>query len=492
MCVNGRFITNKYTGNKFFVKCGHCKACQQEKALKATNRIRREFSPNKIALFVTLTYDRLACPYVDYEQLRNHDTLIHVKREYDVHINARTGKFKRRYHKDGVVLDSVPIPDSKYYVGFVPWLKHRPQKVGVCYYKDLQDFVKRLRINCNRSYIYHEGFKLFGCSEYGPSTKRPHFHLLLFIRPEDEAFYRSAILKAWPFAHQHRTERYIELAREPASYVASYVNCRQNLSSFLANYFAPKHSYSKYFGFGDENFTLDSILSKVNKGSLRYNISRYQSGVPEDVDILIPVYVINRYFPKFKGYSRFTCNEVSHVLLTVGKCLPCYDYARQHELPQYRKKIGYDVGSLYCYNNFGAGKSFLYRVYSKESDYYRIMVRLRHAFDYYHAVTGLSIYDYAIDYERTWRCYKSNVYRDLMENEQMVQHEKYVNLSDIVIERCHDPYWISYIRRLHPPLVPNDFIYNRCITSRLSRCFDLYDKNRKVTNFVMSQSGHYV
>ena len=490
MCVNGRFITNKYTGNKFWVKCGKCKACQQEKAIVATNRIRREFAQDRIALFVTLTYDRFSCPYVEYDDLIAHKDVIPIKREVRTYINSRTGELERQYRIN--TLDTLFIPDSDYYVGKVMWLKHRPRKVGVCYYKDYQDFIKRLRTNCNRSYIYHEGFSIFNCSEYGPTTKRPHFHFLLFIRPSDEAFYRTAILKAWPYANKRRTEQYIELARDPASYVASYVNCCQNLSPFLANYFKPKHTYSKYFGFGDAHFSLDSRLSKVSRGDLTYPIQRYKQGVPEDASVLIPSYVINRYFPKFKGYSRLTCDEVSHVIQSVGKCLPLYDYARTHALPRYRKRIEYDCGSLYSFHNFGAGKSFFYRVYTKDSDYHKIHMRLLHAYEYYHKITGRNIQDYAIDYERTWRCYRSWILRMLHENDQMFEYEKYDNLSDIVLDICHDPYWVSYLNRIHPPLLPNDFVYNRATTTRLGRTFDLYDKNRKVTNYIMSANGHYV
>ena len=32
MCTNQREITNKYTGHKFYVKCGYCPACLQEDA----------------------------------------------------------------------------------------------------------------------------------------------------------------------------------------------------------------------------------------------------------------------------------------------------------------------------------------------------------------------------------------------------------------------------------------------------------------------------
>ena len=64
MCTHQRFVVNKYTKTSFLAKCGKCKACLQEKAYKRSYRIKCEQSPDKIALFVTLTYDRCSCPFV--------------------------------------------------------------------------------------------------------------------------------------------------------------------------------------------------------------------------------------------------------------------------------------------------------------------------------------------------------------------------------------------------------------------------------------------
>ena len=69
MCTQQRWITNHYTGNKIYVKCGHCKACLQEKANKRAQRIKNEYTSDKIILFVGLTYDRDSCPYIKESDL---------------------------------------------------------------------------------------------------------------------------------------------------------------------------------------------------------------------------------------------------------------------------------------------------------------------------------------------------------------------------------------------------------------------------------------
>lgn len=64
MCTNTRYLRNKYTGKSFVCNCGHCKSCLQEKAAARTLRIRSEYDDQHIVLFVTLTYDRISCPYI--------------------------------------------------------------------------------------------------------------------------------------------------------------------------------------------------------------------------------------------------------------------------------------------------------------------------------------------------------------------------------------------------------------------------------------------
>ena len=68
MCTNQREITNKYTGHKLYVKCGHCPACLQEKASYRVQRIKANDSPDSEPLMVTLTYARHDCPYVKRDE----------------------------------------------------------------------------------------------------------------------------------------------------------------------------------------------------------------------------------------------------------------------------------------------------------------------------------------------------------------------------------------------------------------------------------------
>lgn len=68
MCVQQSWIRNKYNGHHYFVKCGHCPACLQEKAIRRANRIRKQQNkeglPKYDCLFVTLTYRNEFIPYI--------------------------------------------------------------------------------------------------------------------------------------------------------------------------------------------------------------------------------------------------------------------------------------------------------------------------------------------------------------------------------------------------------------------------------------------
>lgn len=503
MCTNKRWITNKYTGDKFFVKCGHCKSCLQEKAIMNTNRIRREFDGKRIALFVTLTYDRFSCPYILEQDFLNKEPVLNIYRDCDVYRNARTGRYKRIY--DQFKLDSVCVFDSfdsdgkpDYFVGRYKWLKKQPHKVGVTYFKDFQNFVKRLRINCSRSFINHEGFTIFDCSEYGSRSLRPHFHFLLFISPDDDAFYREAICKAWPFAGQRRTRQYIELSRDPASYVASYVNCTHSISAFFAKYFKPKHSFSHYFGTSDPQFSLPSLLSKINKGNLDYVVSRIKQG-KSDAHLLIPKYVINRYFPVFKGYFRLDDNEVYNHLLTAGIGLYGSDYLRKDRKFQGVEKWKIDSlklpsdGSCKVFKRLD-GTYDLYRKINYSFDDVRHINRLLlNARSRFIRETGLNKYDFVIYHQAVWRLYKSCSLKAYWEDVNILTLERYDNLFEVDSQVIHNDYYHDLLAGCeYVPLNPNEFRCNLDSTANNCRYFELYDKSKKVSNEIMVANGHFV
>lgn len=138
------------------VPCGKCYACLANNRAQWIFRLLCEFYANKLALFVTLTYDEKHLPY-----------------------STQVGEDTIFFSIDG----RYPGKDVN---GYVP---------SVCK-RDVQLFIKRLRKS-----IEPEKCRYFVTAEYGTKTKRPHYHMLLFLQTYEREKYYNAVENAWPFGH---------------------------------------------------------------------------------------------------------------------------------------------------------------------------------------------------------------------------------------------------------------------------------------------------
>lgn len=486
MCTNKKWIINRYTGQRLLVDCGHCKSCLQTKAAKRSSRIRNEYDGKTCVYFGTLTYSRLACPYFNHSELKGlYDGQIvnlPIYRNFDVKWIPSKQKYKKIYKKTKIA-DVVCTFDKTNNIKWMPYLKKRYDEVGVIFYKDIQNFYKRLRQNLKRN-GFNKPFKVFSVAEYGSKTQRPHFHFLLFTDSVDEAFLHNSVIKSWPFDHQVRSDKAFQfVSRDPASYVSSYVNCGATLPSFLAENFEPKHSASKYFGHGRNEFTLESILASIGKRDMSYSVARIKDSIPQVVNLPIPKYVVNRYFPIFKGYSRLDDSAVRDFILSSFNCCRLSD-------------------SAFGYNKLLARKTFLkegvllpiseYRFQRYALDYSgddlnKLQVRLNNAFQYYHSVTGNDISQYAVDFVEAWKCYKNTSFR-LFKQREEIPDFKYDNLCflppDVLEYYLHE-----YGFKFPPVLNVNERPDVVCQTIKMAQLYDKYDKQKKVSNIALTSQG---
>lgn len=410
MCINGRFLTNKYTGQQFWCKCGHCPACLQEKAAVRSQRIRNEYDGKSQVYFGTLTYDRISCPHFKYDDyLKIRDVgfgELPVYRNYSIHWSVNKQKFIRKWSPH--VLTSIPVETNSFDGKWMPFLRKQKGCVGVIHFKDFQDFAKRFRINLNRL-GYDEKIKLFDVAEYGGRSLRPHFHFLLYSRNIPyEAFY-DALVKAWPYGVRVRMPESFQLVTDdPAGYVSSYVNSGENLPLFLARYFKSKHSASKYFGHGVPAFSLEEIQKKVSTGTLNYVFRRVTKHGEKIYDFPIPKYVINRFFPLFKGHSRLASDTVFD-FLSSGFRLDILRKAQlRHDQNCPKFKIDYDT------NHF---------------DLTRIQTRFINAyFTYKKFFPEKNLIDYAIDYQNTWSCWRNTCYKYFRTDDTIPDFYKFDNM----------------------------------------------------------------
>lgn len=479
MCTHQRLVKNVYTGATFYVKCGKCKACLQEKAYKRSYRIKCEVCPEKIALFVTLTYDRSSCPFVLQSDIDDRKEILPVYREFSTRrvrkVTSNGVKYLDRRIYEPVLLNEIVHPDYESFL-FREKIRHlafRHDRVGVCLYSDLQLFKKRLAINLQRKYNFNEKYKVYGCSEYGETSSRPHFHLLIFISPDDEALFRSAISEAWPFASHRRTEKYIEVARDAANYLASYVNSGVRVHGFLSKNFKAKCSYSKDFGMADKLFSLDSVLSKVERRDLSYLRGVGPRGMEQYFNFPIPKYVVNRYFPLFKGYSRFTDSEILDVLL-------CF--------AGFRRNVKIPLISL---------DKLLSIDYSRD-DIGKIGIRLSNAYEKYCKLRGLprdesSFYDYCLTFREAWKVYKNTQLRLWYDDDSYDIKYKYDNVNELLRGFVHSPFTLQAMNMTKAKYIenPNWFpqVVNR--TFKYQSIYDFRCKERKINNAVMASNNYF-
>ena len=472
MCTNRKYIRNQYTGKRMIVPCGKCDACKQAKANHVANRIRSAVPDGFVGIFAGLTYKEKYIPYVKKQDVLNQDL-------YEIPIYR---DFTIRRFKDRIIDKSLSMPigsidlvDSdtgeinREDCFFHPNLyqsktnSFHQEKMGIIYYKDVQDFFKRLRIDVSRRYGYDlPTIRYFVTSEYGEQKFRPHFHILVITERENYERIKSSIVDNWAFEDRNLLERNIEPARNVASYVASYVNCGTDFPKCFSRLAQPKHSCSKNFGVEIPAFRLNKILEKADKGPLCYSRATKINGIPAVFDVPIPKYVINRYFPQFKGLCRLTPDAL-------------------------------DIALRFPYSYFRNGKHEGITNYGVDSqgtdDFWKTYIRLVHARDYYCKQTGKTIYDFAIDYQRVLNCYKNTIYRMLFDDVDEPMLQKYDNIEYVVNGTLRNDTLYQLIQDSNKKVVTNfnEFRKQKELTDKLSVSYQRKCKNKRVNNFIYSK-----
>ena len=466
MCTNQRLIFPKFLKRPMYIKCGHCKACLQEKAAHRVRRIKDTYSDGLSCFLVTLTYSRGTAPYIfrddAYEFSNGNLDRLFVWRDcYFRKVRKPTSfdDYNQTNIKHNYVccLDSIDFVDVSSLKGTKD-LKHEFGKIGVVYYKDYQHFIARLRLNLKRHYNYEGPLFVYACSEFGTQSLRPHFHLLIFCLKSAKAQLRNAVFESWPFSDLRRFRRAFEESFRAASYVASYVNQSDKFPQFFKDYFKPKHSYSKGFGINNPNFQLSKILAKLESGYLSYSVLQSKSGIPIYKDVPFPSYVINRFFPKFKGYTRLAPSSLVENLQRIGR----FDFDG--------------------YNNSVAP------LYLSYDEFYKVNVRLMNAYKRFceYAPDGVdkTFLGYYMLHKRVWDCYNASLLRLHLLNDDLPMLEKYDNLDEClalskrgIIMSDLD---LSKVKETNPNLFHSTMVN----TARFVQSFNDHIKHKTVSNAI--------
>lgn len=248
-CDNPLRIRNKYNGDWLFVPCRKCESCLINKCNGGAYHLSQELKKYPFKLFVTLTYDNDNLPYACVGDSR-------------IFRGIPNKVFPS-------VLPASPL-DSKGFKTYLPSGFPDGQITGVLYYKDLQDFFKRLRINYYRNYGTRIKFFYSAVGEYGSFGKRPHYHVLFFGREEFTESFRDTVIDSWQMCDWSRLpmEKAIQYAEDGVSnYLAAYINSLSCCDEFLCQKsIAPRCQRSKEIGFGFDKTLFDGFQESVKRG----------------------------------------------------------------------------------------------------------------------------------------------------------------------------------------------------------------------------------
>jgi hypothetical protein len=336
-CQRPRTVVNKYTHEPVLVSCGSCPSCVLRRSGIQTNLLTIYSAQFRYVYFVTLTYAPRFLPTLEVSLIEVcTDDIADVSCVPDINnldagdLNTYLFGFRsvprsasvklknstvERVFKDPEVKFTCPMK-SKELLSILGKIKHNvPNRIPYVCNRDLDLFLKRLR-----SYYPDEKLRYYAVSEYGPTSFRPHWHLLLFSN--SERFSQTVlenVSKAWSYGRCDAS-----LSRGfAASYVASYVNSFVALPDFYTQ--MPKVVRPKSFhsiGFTESNLfprkvrvtEIDEVADKCLNGVCVECNGRFRTIKPTWPYLL-------RLFPRFSDAIRKSPSRI-HQLLSASFTAP--------------------------------------------------------------------------------------------------------------------------------------------------------------------------
>lgn len=220
-CQSPQRIFNKYTKEFQYVPCGKCPACLRSRANRWIERLNVERKCWKYCLFYTLTYSEENVPLL--EKLDDNYlidlTHVHQSDKDDVALINLSEVYKKCTPEEELKLRNYISKNDKFtYLSVY----------------DSQLFIKRLRKNLKNvikkafPYANEKDYQVryYHIGEYGSTTKRAHYHGLLFFSSDKEAAcIEQVVRQSWKFGIVDSSF----VSDSNASYLAKYLNCTADL-----------------------------------------------------------------------------------------------------------------------------------------------------------------------------------------------------------------------------------------------------------------------
>lgn len=329
-CQHPRTVVNKYTHESVLVSCGSCPSCILRRSGIQTNLLTTYSAQFRYVYFVTLTYAPCFLPTLEVSIIETcTDDIADVPCIPNINDldagdpNTYLFGFRSVPRSASVKLKNSTVertfkdPEVCFTYGMKPKellsilgkINHNvPNRIPYVCNRDLDLFLKRLR-----SYYPDEKIRYYAVSEYGPTSFRPHWHLLLFSN--SERFSQTVlenVPKAWSYGRCDAS-----LSRGfAAPYVASYVNSFVALPDFYTQ--MPKVVRPKSFhsiGFTESNL----FPRKVRIAEIDEVADKCLDGVCVDRDgyfrTIKPTWpYLLRLFPRFSDAIRKSPSSIYQLL----------------------------------------------------------------------------------------------------------------------------------------------------------------------------------
>lgn len=297
-CLSPKRIWNKYSEEFVYVPCGKCSACLKSRANKWIERLNVERKSWKYCVFYTLTYAPEHAPYlVDL----GHGVYGDISHKHQAPDSPCPLVFEDDIYKD---LTPEQVQRERL------WLKSYVNIPYLSVY-DSQKFIKRLRKNLKNEVKkrYPDAqasdyqVRYYHIGEYGSTTKRAHYHGLLFFSSEKEAScIEECISKSWKLGVTDSSF----VAESNAGYLAKYLNCSSDLPKIfqVCKQIRPFAIFSKGTPLGSLYFDEAKVREIFDSASPLVLVD-YFKGLSLEYVPLWRLYK-DRLFPKLAGFSKFS------------------------------------------------------------------------------------------------------------------------------------------------------------------------------------------
>jgi hypothetical protein len=330
-CEHPSVIYNKYTASRIVVNCGLCPACLMRKSSLATQRCEVQSSESRYAYFVTLTYDSRYIPVARVDRCLDiceqfEDAVTLTEDMYQLSVVPRSPFFHRskrkcidfkddaskRFHfsSDPHMIQMLRAKCDLTVKGKYPMLSDYLPYLN---YNDFSAFYKRLRSTLKHRLGNYEQIHSYVVGEYGPTTFRPHFHILFFFdSPRVASYLRSSIRSSWPFGRID-----VQPARGAASsYCAGYVNSFVSLPSLYK-----QCRWTRPFGRFSNRFALSFYERYFTRDESSF--SYFKDGFPfirghANVTVACSRSVVDTFYPKFTNYDHASEQEVYRIVRAIS------------------------------------------------------------------------------------------------------------------------------------------------------------------------------